>query len=170
MALNTKVRTKWLSEQLPLERDPWVVVRYPTPKTGLKESIQTLGFARYEKPELRIHVSPYASEHGMMLIRNLGITHMQDTISEGEFSVAELEHPTGEPFRFLARKCKKEELLTVYDTIIESSKKLGAPQTNDEFYRNGILDIIPSDEDNLLPGESGYDTSMDVVLKTANIH
>jgi hypothetical protein len=152
------------SEELPaLQTKGWVVMPTFGHRTKYTPSVQTFGFCRYNKPELRItgKLIPIA----VPLLYDLGEMHFSKEIEEGEFTCDGINHHTGERWRFMAKKCTREQVLASSQYYIELYQRLGEPNT-DAFYEFGIMEIVISDEDNLLPGEAGFDTDMEVPLAT----
>lgn len=164
-----KIKVQESKEPLPLETSPWILLYLRRPRSELSDTMQTFGFVRYERPELRMNIEPFDPDPMERVMKLIAKRHMREEIVEGIFTMDDLGHPTGESWRFLARKCNQAGLLAASEFYLEYYVKLGSPQS-DDYYRLGILDIVMSDADNLLPGESGYNTRIDGTIETIVIH
>lgn len=153
----------------PLIDNPWIIVLLEKPRSSFSDTAQTLGFVRYERPELRMRIDPFTPDAVMHVLSEIAKYHMFEVIEEGAFTCDELRHPTGEVWRFLARKCNMSSLHATGEFFINSYTSFGSPQA-EEFYKHGILDIVFSDADNLLPGEPGYDVKVDGCNEIVKIH
>ena len=153
----------------PLEENPWLLVFLERTKSKISSTIQSFGFVRYERPELRVNVDPFTPAAVMEVLATIAKAHMYEAIEEGVFICEDITHPTGESWRFLARKCSQASLHAASEFFINTYAGLGSPQS-DDFYRLGILDMIFSDADNLLPGEPGYDAAIDIPMESITFH